>query len=72
MRKPVHTTIRSLRLLRGLSCRELARRVECAEGTIRRIGNGGTGASWDLVLRLLDELEADAATRSSLVSSSGV
>ena len=57
MRKPVNTTIRS---------------VECAEGTIRRIENGGTGASWDLVLRLLDELEADAATRSSLVSSSGV
>lgn len=67
---PVSTTVRSLRVLRGLGIRELARLAECSDGTIRRIESGDSDPSVGLLRTLLEVLDADDQTRLALLSPS--
>ncbi len=68
MSTAVSNTISSLRTLRGLSRRELARRAECSDTTVRKVESGDQDPSLGLLRRLLDALDADTKTRADLVA----
>jgi transcriptional regulator with XRE-family HTH domain len=61
------TVVRNLREIRDISRRELARRAECSDMTVKRIEEGAQ-PSVDLMRRLLDALNADSETRLALLS----
>jgi ribosome-binding protein aMBF1 (putative translation factor) len=44
-------TLRTARLAGGLSCREVSRRMECSDGTVRRLEHEGSDPTVSLVQR---------------------